>query len=340
MHKRTLGYTIAESPSSRSHARERKVGFSNFHPEPERDGLVGRMVGGRYSILEKLGEGGAGEVYGAIDCRTNSRVAVKIAVERCRRANGFMDNEAKALSRVRDARVVSISGSGVHEGRNFIVLEYLGGKSLDAILESGDWVPFRTIRSVLIQACDALAAVHDAGMIHRDVKPANVFVLEDGSVKLIDFGIAEDGERKPETEPGLIIGTPAYVAPETVFSRAYDERVDVYAFGGMMYRIVCGTAPFTGNPGEVVLSHINDDPVPPREMRPWLGIPEALERIIMKALRKNPDERHRGMRELRDEIAALPEWSASIPPGEVGPRADGEAKTRDFLHPAAAPLGL
>jgi serine/threonine-protein kinase len=336
MHKRTLEYTIAESPSSKSPQRAGRERFSKFHSGPEEDMLIGRVVGGRYSVMGKLGEGGAGAVYSAIDCRTGGRVAIKIAAEGCRRANEFIEREAEALGRVRDARVVSLMGVGTHAGRNFIVLEHLDGESLDRTLESGEWIPFRTIRSVLVQACDALSAVHEAGMIHRDVKPANIFVENGGSVKLIDFGIAEDRDEKPETEPGLIIGTPAYIAPETVFSRAYDERVDVYAFGAMMYRVICGRAPFSGSPGTVVLSHINDDPVPPEEVRPWLGIPEALGRIIMKALRKDQDERFGSMREMKEAIVALPEWEAHIPPGELPPCAGGDAKTRNVL-PAAAP---
>jgi serine/threonine-protein kinase len=328
-HTTPLGSTVKKNNGIKKEA-------ARFHEEAVHDRLEGRVING-YSILEKIGSGGMASVYLAIDGNSGARVAFKIVDEEGDRnhLNVFMEKEISALRSIDTKSAVAILDDGSFDGRRYLVTEYVEGKLLRDLYQNGGSIPWERTREIIISLCDALQSVHDAGFMHRDVKPANIFVVNGNSVKLIDFGISERIGEVPEREEGIIVGTSTYLAPETVFTRAYDHRVDVYAVGVILYGIVCGTAPFSGpNVADVVMKHLKEEPAPPSQIRPWLKIPKELESLIMRSLRKDPKERFQSMKDMKEGLGACPGWAAAIPLENLGWEAIGGTALTRNLHPA------
>lgn len=276
--------------------------------------LLGTVLDNRYRIDALLGEGGMGEVYSAEHVQIGRKVAVKVlhhlyskeeeVLERFRR-------EARAATAIGHPNIVDVTDSGTTpDGRAFFVMEVLEGFELaDLIIDSG-WMDPQRAAHVTIQVCQAVGAAHEAGIIHRDLKPENVFlVTKDGEpdfVKILDFGIAKSTRLEMTrggglTQPGLAMGTPEYMAPEQAAGKPADSRVDVYATGGLLYAMLVGRPPHEGsNIMEVLTQKATKIPDSPRSIRP--DIPEELDDIVMKALKRNPDKRHKNMAQLEYEL--------------------------------------
>jgi serine/threonine protein kinase len=327
-HEIPLKTTLEGKRSARSEV-------ARFHDSTRQDPLIGRLIDGRYSVMGKLGEGGMACVYLAIDSRDGRRVAFKIAREGdSAKMNAFIEKEVRALRKIGSEKVAGIFDDGEFEGRRYIAIRFAAGESLEEALGRKEGLPWRKCKEVLIQVCDALQSAHDAGFVHRDVKPANIMVENDGNVSLIDFGLATDMTEPEAEEPGLVVGTPMYVAPETVSGPGFDHRVDVYAMGVMMYKMVSGTPPFSGTAGEVVMQHLDTVPLLPSLMKPFLWIPLEIEALIMRALEKDPEKRFGSMMQMKRAIEAAPSWEARIRFDEAGwSLAEGPLeKTRDLKH--------
>jgi serine/threonine-protein kinase len=180
-------------------------------------------------------------------------------------------------------------------------MEYFPGRTLGDVISQRGLVPLGDCRDYLQQICLGLAAAHDAGVIHRDLKPANILVGERGAVKIIDFGLAKATHAEGLTATGMLMGTPHYMAPEQIRGKVVDARADIYALGALSYHLVTGRPPFSGdNAIAVGFAHLSEAPVPPRQLR--ADLPEAIDRVILQALAKDPAQRPTGAAAFRQAL--------------------------------------
>ncbi|HEU4728279.1 MAG TPA: serine/threonine-protein kinase, partial [Kofleriaceae bacterium] len=290
--------------------------------EPEKgeeDLLVGTTLLGRYQITKKIGQGGMGAVYEATHALIGKRVAIKVLLDKYAKKDQIvarLEQEARLASAIGHEHIIDITDFGTTEdGRTFVVMEYLDGESLSECLARETRLPEQRILRIASQAASALAAAHAKGIVHRDIKPENLFLLrrkDADFVKVVDFGISkslrasDEAEEQPRlTQTGMVLGTPLYMSPEQ--ARGDDEldaRVDIYALGVIMYEAATGKVPFVGNNYLSVISQVlNEEPRPPRELRPDLS--EELEAIVLRAMAKDRGERYASANELLSDITAL-----------------------------------
>ncbi|HLE63999.1 MAG TPA: serine/threonine-protein kinase, partial [Pyrinomonadaceae bacterium] len=276
---------------------------------------------GRYEIRSLLGAGGMGEVYLTEDVTLRRRAAVKVltadVTQNEERLHRFV-REAYAASSLNHPNIVTIYEIGSEAHIHFIATEYVDGESLRDHLRSRQ-MELREILDVAIQITSALAAAHEAGIIHRDIKPENVMLRRDGYVKVLDFGLAkliDDGDSTqktdPEaptevllkTEPGRVMGTINYMSPEQARGRDIDSRSDIFSLGVMLYEMVAGHRPFSGDTkSDVLAAVLMVEPKPLSEKFP--GMPPELNRIVNKALRKDREERYQTAKELLVDLKSL-----------------------------------
>ena len=280
-----------------------------------------------YDLIAKLGEGGMGVVWKARDQRLDRLVAIKfLPVERTAdpdRKRRFAQ-EARAASALNHPRIITIYDIDHADGADFIVMEYVPGKTLEQLIPSKGMKVEEALRSA-IQIADALAAAHAAGIVHRDLKPANVIVSENGQVKVLDFGLAKLQEEDPsarevdntrtiadvaKTQDGTIVGTTCYMSPEQADGRKVDARSDIFSFGAVLYEMLTGKRAFPGDSKMSTLAAVmRADPVPIAKLVD--GIPRELVRIVQRCLRKNPEDRAQSMADLRIALKDLKEESES-----------------------------
>ncbi|MEO8699810.1 MAG: protein kinase [Kofleriaceae bacterium] len=256
---------------------------------------TGQQVG-HYTVEERLGAGGFGEVYRARHERIGREVAIKVLHERRSHdpdAVARFVAEARAVNQVLHPGIVEIFDFGaLPDGRDYFVMELLRGRSLRQLLDDRGRLPIAEAMPILEQIAAAIDAAHAAGIAHRDLKPDNVFVLATGRVKLIDFGLAKlvDGSETSLTETGHITGTPLYMSPEQFRGKPIDTRTDAYSFGVLAYHVLVGAPPFTGSDAmAVAFQHINDPPDPPSAREPSLGA--AVDRWLLPFLAKDREAR-------------------------------------------------
>ncbi len=273
--------------------------------------LVGKSLG-RYHILEPLGEGGMAIVYKAYDMRLESEVAVKVirierlAPEILQRAMKRFEREAKALAQLTHPNLVKVLDYGEFENQPYLVMPYLPGGTLKQKM-NGRPMPWQEAARLLIPIARALDYAHKRGMIHRDVKPSNILITESGEPMLTDFGVAKiiDEEATLDlTGTSAAVGTPEYMAPEQVTSKTVDQRADIYALGIVFYEMVTGRRPFQADTPMAVLFKHASEPLPrPKSFVP--SLPDAVERILLKALAKQPADRYASMGEVAAALEAL-----------------------------------
>jgi serine/threonine protein kinase len=277
--------------------------------------IEGRVLGDRYRIISRLGQGGMGSVYLAEHVTLGKRMAVKVLRPEFSRDEELLDrfqHEARAASQIGQENIVEVFDFGhTPEGEAYFVMEALDGESLARVLHRDGPMPVSRALPIFLQICRALGAAHQRGIVHRDLKPENVFVLRrtDGTdfVKVIDFGIAKGpsaSDAKRLTRAGSIIGTPEYMSPEQASATSIDQRSDVYAFGVLAYETLTGRLPFDGDtPLATLMKHQSDAPRPPRQLRPEL--PPEVEEVVLRALMKRPEGRQQSMEELASDLARL-----------------------------------
>lgn len=312
-------------------------------PDDE-DPMLGAVLGGSYEIVRMLGEGGMGRVYEARHQRLQSkRFAVKMLHPDLARQPEVVtrfQREAEASSVLSHPNVVEVFDvSASPDGRPYIVAELLEGEELGTHLDRvGKMMPGAAAH-VARQVCAALGAAHAAGIVHRDVKPENVFLSGDGThVKVIDFGISKVGDNKDGlTKTGTVMGTPDYMAPEQARGDKVDLRADIYAVGAMLYRALTGRKPFEGRDPMATLTAVLTEE-PPRPSEVASGIPLSLELVIQKAMAKNPGERFQSMAELDAALAPFDDHATRIDVTPISSVADrsGVATAKTQLRQSAA----
>ncbi len=260
---------------------------------------------GRYSVIKKLGEGGKGIVYKCIDNNLNRIVALKLIKGENLDDESYsrIIREAETTARLSHPNIVSIYDMQKENNRFFMVIEYIEGKDL---LDHVNNKPLNLdeILGIIIPITSALAYAHKNGILHRDIKPENIMISKNGDPKLMDFGLAKALDRPGITRAGTIVGTPAYLSPESALGKEADNRSDLYSLGCVLYYMSTGRPPFTVNDTiKLIYSHIHDYPAQPSRINN--NIPRQLDSIIMKLLKKNPDERFQSADELLYALKAL-----------------------------------
>ena len=293
-------------------------------PAPPRASLIGRTLGKNYRVVEPIGAGGMGVVYLVEHTSLRKRFAAKVLATELAmnaEARARFEVEAHAVSQLEHDNIINVIDYGATEdGLVFMVMEYLKGRTLQARIDQAP-LGRDELLGVMLQVCHALGCAHEAGIVHRDMKPDNIFLNERTRgrpplVKVLDFGISKardvslrDGRI---TKQGQVLGSPEYMSPEAARGDEVDGRADIYAVGIMLYELVTGQVPFRSeNYLKVLQQHISQKPASPRTLVPDLS--EAMERLILKALAKHPDGRHQSMEELEaDLLAAMPEEAARV----------------------------
>jgi len=284
--------------------------------------LTGTVLGGKYRIGRKIGSGGIGVVYAAEHTTLGHEVAVKVLRGAAAKDGGEiarLRREAYIQVHIEHPNVVRVLDlDQMPDGSIYVVMERLIGRSLadklgrDGLLAPGFAIP------VFIGVCRALAAAHKRGVVHRDLKPGNIFLCEDGTSKVLDFGMSKLASAESLTQTGYTLGTPEYMAPEQCIGATVEPRTDVYALGVLMYESMTGELPIVAaNRRELLDLHQRQIPVAMRVRRPDLPIPEAVDAAVMKCLKKRMNERPRGASELEQLLAAVPVEGlpTSYPPG-------------------------
>ena len=267
------------------------------------DTLIGSLFDGRYRIQRKLGAGGMANVYLAEDQELGRRVAIKILNDRHANDDQFVERfrrEAKNAAALSHPNIVSIYDRGEAEGTYYIAMEYLDGRSLKELIVTRGDAPVDIAVQYARQILSALKFAHKHGIVHRDIKPHNVLVNAEGAVKVTDFGIARAGASQM-TEAGSIVGTAQYLSPEQARGGEVDQRSDLYSLGVVLYELLTGTLPFSGDtPVEIAMKHLSQTPEPPSKRR--AGIPRELDMVVMRALAKDPADRYQSADEMEADL--------------------------------------
>ena len=274
------------------------------------DKYIGKKLDGRYEITELIGIGGMADVYKAVDLMEDNKVvAVKILKSEFADNDDFVRrfrNESKAIAVLSHPNIVKIYDVGFSDKIQFIVMEYIDGITLKEFMEQQGVLKWKDTVHFIIQILRALQHAHDRGIVHRDIKPQNIMLFPDGTIKVMDFGIAKLPNAETITMTDKAIGTVYYISPEQVTGGEIDARSDLYSLGVMMYEMATGSLPFTAEtPVSVALMQVNDTPTPPREINPH--IPLGLEQIILRAMEKSPDERYQSAEEMLGQLLKLRE---------------------------------
>jgi serine/threonine-protein kinase len=263
---------------------------------------------GKYELLEVVGEGGMGVVYKAVDPEIGRLVGIKMmtgqVISDPRHLKRFY-REAQSAGKLRHPNIVTIYDLGVEEAIPYMVMEFLEGESLDALIRCGRGISLEEKLNIVIQACNALAYAHEQEIVHRDIKPGNVMLLKDGTVKLVDFGIARIG-REHITRTGQLLGSIQYMSPEQIQDSPVDLRTDIFSTGVMLYQLLTYQLPFEGkDAGETLLKIIHDPPPPLGRF--LSAYPPELDDIVQRVLAKNPDERYQTATDLAFDLSHVQE---------------------------------
>jgi non-specific serine/threonine protein kinase len=291
--------------------------------------VIGQTLS-HYRILNKLGEGGMGAVYLAEDTELERQVALKILPAEVASDSGRLDRfrrEAKSVARINHPSVVTLHSVEEHDGVHFIVMEQVKGSTLNRLVDPGG-MPLEQFFKIAGSVAEALRAAHDQGVVHRDLKPTNIMVTDDGLVKVLDFGLAklqgdaavasEDSVTELMTQEGMILGTVPYMSPEQVEGKPLDHRTDIFSLGIVLYEMASGNRPFQGASSvETISSILKDAPRPLCERRG--DLPSHLARIVHRCLEKEPTNRYQSCRELSVELQRLRQEVASGPAPSAAP---------------------
>lgn len=308
--------------------------------------MVRQIKFGRYEVLATLGQGAMGTVYKAVDPLIERTVAIKTInldlsnEERAEFEERFY-REAKSAGRLSHANIVTIYDVGETDDIAYIAMEYLEGKSLREMLDSGVVLPIDKISKIAARIAGALNYAHENQVVHRDIKPANIMITSNWDVKIMDFGIAQipTGSR---TQLGTVLGSPKYMAPEQVDGKPTDGKTDIYALGVVLYEMLTGITPFNGdNLSAILYKILNEAPVPPSTLNP--RVPPVFDRIVLRVLSKRTEDRYQTAREfardLRNLDTALPQGVGPIKPAQTGQVSRSPAGQQDatvFLSPHQA----
>jgi len=283
--------------------------------------MLGKVFNERYRLKEKIGSGGMADVYLADDLLLGREVAVKVLHQQYASDPSFIQrfrHEAQAAANLNHPNIVNVYDWGSEGDLYYIVMEFVEGRDLKTIIQSeGRLLPERAAE-IAAEICAALQFAHRNNLVHRDIKPHNVFITNMGQVKVMDFGIAREGNGGGITQTGVVMGTPQYISPEQAQGMAVDGRSDIYSVGVLLYEMLTGRVPFDDpNPVTVAYKQVREDPVPPSVIDP--EIPPTLEAIVMKAMAKNPANRFQSAQEMKADLLrfleGMPVTATPVLPG-------------------------
>lgn len=289
---------------------------------------------GRYRLLSLIGEGGMGKVYKAHDTMMDRDVAIKVLPPEIANEPGYEERfrrEAYTAARLSEPHIIPVHEAGEIDGRLYLVMPVIEGIDVDSLLRrDGPMSPQRAV-NVIEQLAAGLDAAHAVGLVHRDVKPSNALMTGRDFVYLIDFGIAHDGAASRLTGTGMIVGTPAYMAPERFTEGIADARSDVYALACVLHECLTGRRPYPGDSmGQQIAGHVSMNPPKPSRQQP--GVPVALDDVIARGLAKEPDQRYQGA----DALAAAARHALTSAPSRVPPAAVAPTVSDDQAQPPPA----
>src|SRR3954468_13861901 len=300
--------------------------------------MVGDVLSDRYELEELVGTGGMSSVFRAHDRLLDRKVALKVLHQQYAADEEYLERfrrEARSVAALSHPNIVTVIDRGEHEGRQFIVFEYIPGENLKRLIQRRGPAPVATALELAIQIARGLSFAHQQGLVHRDVKPQNVLLNGDGQAKVTDFGIARSLDVKGGlTQTGTVMGTSDYIAPEQARGSRVDAQSDIYSLGAVLYELLTGEGPFPGeNFVAVAMRHINEPPPPIRDRRP--DVSPRLDAVIRRAMAKEPRDRFGSM----DELCA--ELNASLAPETAGSGAQtmivSRRQRRASRPPAARP---
>jgi len=302
----------------------------------------GALLDHRYRLGRVLAVGGMGQVWRGYDEELGINVAVKVLREEATNNSVLLKRfeiEARNAAGLGHRNIAQVLDYGTFEGNAYIVMELVEGESLATILEREQVLEARRLVRILVHSCRGLQAAHDAGVIHRDIKPGNLLVLPDETVKITDFGVSRAGDQTTLTQTGMVMGTAQYLAPELALGKVATPRSDLYALGIIAYEALVGKRPFTApNPVDIAIAQVND-PVPPLPDT----IPPGLAAVIMDLLEKNPKRRPASASELATTLANLrlpteaeQRYRNRPAPESIRPKRRGGAPSRP-MPPSIAP---
>lgn len=271
---------------------------------------------GRYVIVEEIGQGAMGVVYKAVDPLIDRTVAIKtinldLSKEELANFEKRFQREVQSAGKLNHPNIVTVYDVGRTEGVAYMAMEFLEGKELREILDSGVVLPIEKVVHIATQVAEGLGFAHEHGIVHRDVKPSNVMVLKNGLVKITDFGIAQMSSAT-RTISGMVMGSPKYMSPEQVVGQTVDGRSDIFSLGVMLYEMLTGKTPFSGdNISAIMYQILNDEPIPPKTFNQ--SIPEAINFIVLRALAKHPDKRYQNAKEMARDLKRYKTLELPVP---------------------------
>ena len=272
--------------------------------------MIGTLLLNRYELLEKIGEGGMGTVYKAKCHLLNRFVAVKILKAELSNDEDFVarfKREATSIARLSHPNIVNVHDVGTENNINFIVMEYINGKTLKQIIKENGRLSSEKTLDIAFQIAKALECAHKNNIIHRDIKPDNIMITEDNMVKVMDFGIAKVADSRTVTNSNNIMGTVRYFSPEQAKGSFVDCRTDIYSLGIVMYEMVTGQVPYNAESSiSIAMMHIQEPVIPPKEI--ITDIPENINQVILKSMQKEPIKRYQTAREMADILKTIKEY--------------------------------
>jgi serine/threonine-protein kinase len=296
--------------------------------------MIGEILGNRYEILEQIGEGGMSIVYKARCNKLNRNVAVKILKKELSGNEDIVNKfkrEATAIATLSDNNIVNVLDVGTQEELNYIVMEYVQGKTLKEVIKEFGKLNYETTIKIGTQIAKALECAHKNNIIHRDVKPQNVLVTEDGVIKVTDFGIAKSASSATLTNTTTIMGSAQYFSPEQAKGSFVDARTDIYSLGIVLYEMVTGKLPFEADsPVTIALKHIQEEVVPPKQLNS--RIPDSLNKLILKAMEKDANKRYQTAKELINDLQKIKE-----DPNAIIDKVEDDKDGHTIIMPAVNP---
>jgi serine/threonine protein kinase/Tfp pilus assembly protein PilF len=315
---------------------------------PVRELVTGSLFAGRYQVIEELGRGGMGRVYKVLDKEVNAKVALKLIKPELAADRETIDrfrNELKTARDISHKHICRMYDLGRAEGTYFLTMEYVSGEDLKSMIRMSGQLGLGTAVHIALQVCEGLAEAHRAGVVHRDLKPSNIMIDREGTVRIMDFGIARSLKGKGPTGAGIIVGTPEYMSPEQVEGKDVDPRSDLYSLGIILYEMTTGRVPFEGDtPFTVGVKHKSEKPQDPKQLNPNLS--DDLSRVILRCLEKDKTGRFQSAEELQAELAkidkGIPTTQKKIPkPARLTSREITVTfRLRKLLWPAVAAVAV
>jgi len=286
---------------------------------PEELASSGEVIRDTYQVIRSLGSGATSTVFLVRHLITDDLYAMKMLnrdLPNIVEAQKRFEREATAISKLQHRNMVELYDFGMsNAGYVYFIVDFVQGKSLFSILKEEGPMPVKRACGILLQVCDAMEYAHQHGLIHRDLKSANILIVHDketdneDSVRIVDFGIVKmmqtptQAKSQRLTQEGTVVGSPKYMSPEQCQGQEQDARSDIYSLGCLMYEILSGKCPFDGEyPFAILMKQVMEEAVPINQRFPHLNIPAELEQIILKTLQKKPDDRFQSMRELQEAL--------------------------------------